>query len=371
MRNIGIYVHIPFCKQKCSYCDFCSFCAEQEIIEKYFPVLKKEIEFKGNKSDFKVSSVYFGGGTPSSVDENFIVETLCAIKENFILEKDIEITIESNPCSTTRKKLEAYLSAGFNRISFGVQSFNDEILKTIGRLHTCVEAEKAINLAKEVGFKNISADLMIGLPYQTETGLENDIKRLHKLGVNHISSYILQLEEGTMLYTKVQEGKIKVTTDEEAAALYEYTVKVLDRLSYQQYEVSNFAKNKTYSRHNLNYWRRGEYLGFGLSAHSFMEGKRYANASEFKDYKEGKIGSSETLSSKEELEEFIMLGLRYFEGIDLEKINKIDKNVKAKLLASDYLKKGVLKLENNHLMLDPKYYAINNEIIVNLIDFGY
>ena len=366
MKNIGIYVHIPFCKQKCAYCDFCSFCANDKIVERYFNFLNSEIKRRA-LADAKVQSIYFGGGTPSSIDERYIVSILDTIKDSFYVDANAEITIECNPCSTSENKLVAYRNAGFNRVSFGVQSFNDEILKMIGRLHNSREAEKAINCAKIVGFRNISCDLMIGLPKQTKEDLIFAIDKLNDLGVKHISSYMLQLEEGTILYDKVQKGELKVLNEDEQVELYESVIDQLNKLGFKQYEVSNFAKESLYSRHNINYWRRGEYLGFGLSAHSFIDETRFANSNNMKEYENGKFALIESLSKEEIAEEIVMLGLRYFEGVDLEALRKINGKIATKIKESDYVNAGIIKIKKGKAILDPKYYEINNEIIVNLI----
>ncbi len=365
MREIGIYVHIPFCKQKCLYCDFCSFCAGKQMQEEYFQLLEKEIEKKSG--DFHVKSIYFGGGTPSSVDERHIVSVLNKIKSKFKIIEDAEITIECNPCSVDLKKLEAYKRAGFNRISFGVQSFDDKVLKSVGRLHTAEQADEAVKLAQKVGFENISCDLMIGLPYQTKDMLLSDVNKLEELGVDHISSYMLQLEEGTPICDLVANGNLKVASEEEQVDLYEKVVKRLKLLGYEQYEVSNFAKNGKYSKHNLNYWQRGEYLGFGLSAHSFLNEKRFANPTTFDEYENDEIAMIESLSKEDIVTELIMLGLRYFDGIDLEKLSVIDSEKVEEIKQSDLVKKGIIKIENERAILDPKFYAVNNEIMLEFI----
>lgn len=366
MRNLGIYVHIPFCKQKCAYCDFCSFCVGEEEQKQYFDLLKKEIEKKQNK-EFEISSIYFGGGTPSFVEETFTLQTIEKIRECFSVKSDAEITIECNPCSTTKEKLVSYKNVGFNRISFGVQSFQDDTLKQIGRLHNGEQAERAITLAKEVGFENISADLMLGLPEQTQETIKMDIQKLVGLGVNHISTYMLMLEEGTPLFERVKNGEVKVASEDKQVAFYEFVVEKLGQNGFEQYEVSNFAKDKKYSKHNLGYWRRKEYLGFGLAAHSFLGGVRFANSDNFEKYANGELGQTEHLSKEEIFEEIVMLGLRYFEGVDIQKLQKIDKQKTQKILKSDLFDKGILSIINEKIVLNSKFYAINNEIIVNLI----
>ncbi len=366
MRKLGIYVHIPFCKQKCAYCDFCSFCADNQMVEQYFSSLRKEIEKKANK-DFLISTIYFGGGTPSFVDEKHIVRTIETIKNNFSVCEDAEITIECNPCSVTKEKLVAYKNAGANRISFGVQSFDDEVLSIIGRLHKSSQAEDAILLAKEIGYENISADLMIGLPKQTRQMMEKDICKLVGLGVNHISTYMLMLEEETPLFERIEKREIEVPSEDEQVEFYDFVVEQLSSYGFEQYEVSNFAKGKTYSKHNMNYWRRGEYLGFGLSAHSFLSEVRFANSNTFEGYENGEIPFVEKLSKEEIFEEFVMLGLRYFEGVDIKKLQEIDKRKTDKILDCDYFEKGILSIINGKIVLNAKFYAINNEIIANLI----
>lgn len=367
MKKLGIYVHIPFCKQKCFYCDFCSFCASGKMEERYFNLLQKEILKRKGEACKEISSIYFGGGTPSCVDEKYIISTLETIKREYVVSHDAEITIECNPCTVHLEKLKAYKEAGFNRISFGIQSFDDKVLKTIGRLHSSLQGENAIKKAKEVGFDNISCDLIVGLPFQTEKMLLSDIERLEKLGVNHISSYMLQLEENTILFDKVQAGDLSVADDDEQVYLYEKAVEKLSQLGFEQYEVSNFAKNKTYSKHNLNYWRRGEYLGFGLSAHSFLNDVRFANSCDFQGYEKGELSQKERLSNDEIVTELIMLGLRCFEGVNLSKLEEIDKAKAEKMKNSYLIKKGVLNLENNVIKINPKFYSINNEIMLEFI----
>lgn len=367
MKKLSIYVHIPFCEQKCLYCDFCSFSNAKNLQGRYFSALRQEI-LSNKKADYEVQSIYIGGGTPSSVDEKFIQGLLKDIKNNYSVDKDAEITIECNPSSTTKNKLEVYKQAGVNRISFGVQSFSDQVLKGIGRLHNGKQAEIAVNFAQEVGFKNISIDLMIGVPFQTKEILLQDIKKAVSLGVQHISAYMLQLEYGTPLQKLVEKKQVKIANEDEQAALYDALVRELSSKKYFQYEVSNFAKDGHYSKHNLNYWRRGEYLGFGLSAHSFLDNVRYANADKFDEYFNGRIDSREKLGQKEILEEIIMLGLRCFEGVDLPTWKKFSGSKFPEKKIEDLVNKGILVQKDNKIFLEPKYYSVNNEIICSLFD---
>ena len=368
MKDLSVYIHIPFCKQKCKYCDFCSFCADENMQKEYFSHLKNEIQNKSIEfNDYVVKTIYFGGGTPSSVDERFILSALDTIRKSFKVSENCETTIECNPCSTNEKKLKAYLNAGCNRISFGVQSFDDKVLSAIGRLHTGKEAEYAIIMAKKVGFKNISCDLIIGLPFQTEETLLSDIRKLNDLKVVHISTYMLQLEEGTPLFEEVKNGIIKVADEEKQVKLYEKAVKLMSECGFEQYEVSNFAKNKCFSQHNLAYWRRKEYLGFGLSAHSFVCEKRFANSKNIKEYFQGKNIFEEILTKNEMLTETIMLGLRCSEGFSLEKVKSYGKDLTKDKNFNDLAKNGYIFVDGDRVKLNPKFYAINNEIILKLI----
>lgn len=276
MKEIGIYVHIPFCKQKCKYCDFVSFANKFEIQEKYINTVLKEVE-NCEKKDFKVNTIYFGGGTPSLLESNLIIKVLNKIKEKFEVKENAEITIEVNPGTVNKKKLEQYKNNGFNRISIGLQSANNDILKTIGRIHTFEEFEECFEFAKEVGFKNINVDLMLALPTQKMEDLKDSLNKVISLKPNHISLYSLILEEGTILEKEVIEGLYVLPDDDVERKMYNLTKKILEKSGYVHYEISNFAKKGFESQHNLNCWNQEEYLGFGLAAHSYFDKKRFSN----------------------------------------------------------------------------------------------
>ena len=368
MKDLAIYVHIPFCKQKCHYCDFCSFSCSENIQKQYFKLLEKEILLKSKSfQDREILSVYFGGGTPSFVEVKYIVSILELIKSEFKIKKDAEITIECNPCSTTLEKLQIYRKAGFNRISFGVQSFSDKTLKALGRLHTSKQARNVVKQAQKTGFDNISCDLMIGVPFQTEKSLIKDAKTLVKLGINHISSYMLQVEEGTPLEKMISTGDMQVADEEVSANMYQKLISFLDKNGFYQYEVSNFAKNKTFSQHNLNYWKRGEYLGLGLSASSFIGQTRFSNSTIMAKYRNQEIENYEKLSREEILEEVIMLGLRCFEGFSISEVKNYGFDVLNNLAVKELVKKGILKINGDKITCNPKFYSVNNEIISNII----
>ena len=283
MKNLGIYVHIPFCVKKCSYCDFVSFANKNDYIEEYVNALKKEI--KDNKrNDYEIDTIYIGGGTPSFIDAKYISEIFKVIKENFNVNSNAEITIEVNPGTVNEEKLQIYKEAGINRISIGLQSTKNEILEKIGRIHNYEQFIETYNIARKVGFTNINVDLMLALPNQTITDLQESLDSVIKLEPEHISVYSLILEEGTLMEKWVKEGNAKLPEDEIERKMYWMVKEKLEENGYNHYEISNFAKKGFESKHNLNCWNQSEYLGFGVSAHSYVNGRRYCNISNIEKY---------------------------------------------------------------------------------------
>ena len=364
-KQFSVYIHIPFCEQKCLYCDFASFVCGEDIKEMYFKALVNEIE--KCKFEGKVKTIYFGGGTPSSIDEKYIKMVLDAIKKKFEIAKYAEVSIECNPNSTTLEKLMFYKKIGINRISFGVQSLQNKTLKQIGRLHNKKQALEAIKLAKVAGFKNISADLMIGLPGQTRGILLKDANELISQGINHISTYMLQLEERTPLASMVKNGELKVPNDDKSVELYENLTKFLSEDGFERYEISNFAKDKSYSKHNLAYWQRKEYLGFGLSAHSFVDGKRFANSKKMQDYLNHKNIMTEKLSKEDEITEIIMLGLRCKFGFKISDLKTMGYDITKNKPYAEFLQKNILIKLGNSIRLNEKYYGVSNSVICELL----
>lgn len=322
----GIYIHIPFCKQKCFYCDFVSFCDKDEYIERYWQAIKKEIEFKNKLVDSKISTIYYGGGTPSYIDANIIVDILKTIKENYTLTDDCEITIEVNPGTITKEKLELYFNAGINRISIGLQTANDELLKKIGRIHSYDEFIETYQLARQVGFKNINVDLMFGLPGQTVQDLKLSLENIIKLSPEHISVYSLILEEGTKLYDLVKEKKVDLPYEDTERNMYWYIKNTLELNGYNHYEISNFSKIGYESKHNINCWKQMEYIGFGTAAHSYLDSKRFSNIESVKiyienieNYKMEKNSIIHEEQNEEEIKkEFMLLGLRKIQGVNIQ-----------------------------------------------------
>lgn len=360
-KEIGLYIHIPFCERKCIYCDFASFVCENR--QAYFDKLIKDIK---QVNPATVKSIYLGGGTPSLVEVEYIEEIVTEIKKKFNIIEECEMTIECNPNSADFEKLKKYRELGFNRLSIGVQSLHDDMLRKIGRVHNSSQAIECVENAKKAGFFNISADLMLGLPDQKIEDLIQDAKRLVHLGITHISAYTLQVEEGTKLYEMVKDG-LKLPPEDETAEMYNELAKYLEKFGFERYEISNFAKKGFESKHNINYWLRGEYVGFGLSAHSFMNGVRYFNSSLMSEYILGQGGQSEVLSKEDEVTEIIMLGLRCKFGFSLLELEKLGINLKKREKFKQLLDKKILILRDHQVTLNPDFYEVSNEVICELI----
>ena len=291
-KELGIYIHIPFCKHKCDYCDFVSFSSKQKFIENYIETVKKEINnYFRNKTileTYTVTTIYFGGGTPSYIDSKYICEIMEVLennlKHNKVKFEDMEITIEVNPGTVNKEKLEKYRKAKINRLSIGLQSTNNEILKQIGRIHTYEQFLETYKIAKEVGFENINVDLMIGLPNQTIEDIKRSLKKVIELNPTHISVYSLIIEEGTIIAQKIENHQLQEMDEELERNMYWYVKNTLELNGYIHYEISNFAREGKESKHNLNCWRQKEYIGIGLAAHSYLNYVRYTNTSEMEQY---------------------------------------------------------------------------------------
>lgn len=321
MRDLGIYMHIPFCKRKCAYCDFISFSDKTELIEKYVLALEKEIDKCNiNKDNYKIKTIYFGGGTPSFIESKYIVEILENAKRKFNISKTAEITIEINPGTITEEKLKDYYEAGINRISFGLQSTNSELLELVGRIHSYSSFIEGYKLARKVGFKNINVDLMIGLPVQTVKDVQIDLERIIELNPEHISVYSLIVEEGTRIEEKIKNKELYLPPEELERKMYWEVKKQLEKAGYVHYEISNFAKPGYESKHNLSCWNQEEYLGFGIAAHSYFNGERYSNTEDFDKYFEHPEDSKiihEKQTQEDKQREFMLLGLRKIEGVKI------------------------------------------------------
>lgn len=358
-RELGIYIHIPFCKRKCYYCDFTSFAGCDELHERYINCIKSELEFKLKKlnNSYVITTIYIGGGTPSFIDSKYIKEIVQKIKNNNLrVENEIEVTIEANPGTVTKEKLIDYKESGINRLSIGLQSTKNKLLKKIGRIHTYEQFVETYNLAREVGFDSINVDLMLGLPNQTIQDLKESINNILKLEPEHISVYSLILEEDTILYEKVNEGKIVLPDEELERQMYWYVKNTLELNGYKHYEISNFAKEGYESKHNINCWKQKEYLGLGVAASSYLDGERSSNVNVLNEYiknieaeKYEKNQIIEEVQTVEEMQkEFMMLGLRMIDGVSIQEFklkfgenpiyefrNKLDELTKDKLIIVD------------------------------------
>lgn len=321
MKNneIEIYVHIPFCVRKCGYCDFVSFSCSKNVQKAYFEALWRQIELKSETmGDVPVVSVFFGGGTPSCVDEELIVSTLNLISDKFTLLSDAEISIEMNPNSADFKKLSAYRKAGFNRVSIGLQSTDNEELRRLSRLHTYEEFLETFEAARRAGFDNINVDIMSALPGQTLESFQNTLYKVSALEPEHISAYSLIIEENTPFYEKYSDGKGLPDEDTEREMYYE-TERILSNKGYHRYEISNYSKPGFRCRHNIGYWRRTPYLGFGISAASLIDNVRYLVHSDLEAFIGGDFSETEEILSREdEIAEYMFLGLRMTEGVSVK-----------------------------------------------------
>ena len=367
------YIHIPFCKSKCKYCAFISY-PKLELFDDYFSALLKDI--KAHYNNEKLNTLYIGGGTPSV----FPVEYLGKIISLFNKSTDCEVTVELNPDDVSYEYLNNLKSYGVNRLSMGAQSFNDEILKLIGRRHNSKTIGKAINIAKQVGFNNISIDLIYGLPYQDIKTLHNDIDKFLDLDISHLSTYGLKIEEESCwgkIYSfennclKICDNKSIVLPDSDMQAdMYELINNRLEEKDFYRYEVSNFAKKGFESKHNLNYWNNSEYYGFGIAAHGYIDGIRYAKTSNFDEYfaQPSLYKESKKITSKEKLEEEIFLGFRKASGIDIVKINEkygIDFNKKYASILEKY--KDFIIPTNKGYTLNLQGVLVSNVILSEFI----
>ena len=324
-KELGIYVHIPFCKQKCIYCDFFSEANKHEWVPRYVKSLITEIKQKNKEEEFKclsvVKTIYIGGGTPS-----YITEILNAIYETYNVDENAEITVEVNPGTVDFEKLEEYKKAGVNRLSIGLQSTHNHLLQEIGRIHNYYDFVDAYHLAREVGFNNINVDLMIGLPDQRLIEVEQSLDEIISLEPEHISVYSLIVEGGTLLEKKLNENEIKLPSEDEERKMYWKVKETLENSGYIHYEISNFAKRGYESRHNMDCWSQKEYIGFGAGAHSYIDLSRISNITSIEKYiqniEERKSRENLIFNEKQTIEqkqnEYMLLGLRKLEGISVQ-----------------------------------------------------
>ena len=334
-KSLGLYIHIPFCVRKCSYCDFLSFGSVTEADQKsYFRSLIREIQWNGKHygNEYYVDTIFIGGGTPSLVKESLIAEMLAAVWDSFAIDGNAEISMEANPGTLDEEKLKTYRAAGVNRLSIGVQSFDEGLLQYLGRVHTKEDVLKSYALARACGFQNINLDLMFSIPGQTTDVWRDTLNQALDLSLEHISFYGLQIEEGTPFHIMRKERRLVEIEDELDRTMYHGALKILKERGYLHYEISNAAAEGYQCRHNLKYWSMEDYLGLGLGAHSFLSGVRFSNETDLGTYI--KVGNQTELESEpsssnpfavwrhensgeDSMAEFIFTGMRKTEGIDL------------------------------------------------------
>ncbi len=368
MKELGIYIHIPFCKRKCNYCDFISFQDKDNCISKYVECLKEEINKTIKLSNYKeyiVKTIYIGGGTPSYIDSKFIVEIVNEIKEKFNVDKNAEITIEINPGAVNEQKLYDYYNVGINRLSIGLQSDNDELLKTIGRIHNFNEFLDIYKIARKIGYKNINIDLMLALPNQTVEMLENTVNNVIRLNPEHISLYSLIVEEGTKLEKQLENKELTLPNEETERVMYHLTRKILYENKYIQYEISNFSKKGYESKHNLDCWSQKEYIGFGLASHSYINMERFSNTTNINEYitniQNNKIEKNYITHEKQNLEsqmkEYMILGLRKIDGVNITEFKqKFNQNpiYLFRIELNNLVNKDLIEIQENNIKLTNK-----------------
>lgn len=391
-KSLGLYIHVPYCIRKCNYCDFLSFGGYQiDDYQEYFQSLFHEIRLNasGYSNKYYVDSIFIGGGTPSITESSLMRQLMKTVYDCFEVVRDSEITIESNPKTLDAEKLEAYLESGINRISIGAQSFNDELLNNLGRTHNTEDFLANYTLARESGFRNINLDLMFGIPGQTMPIWIGTLERAISLAPEHISFYSLQIEEGTIFESMYRDGSLNQAEEELDRDMYHSGVKLLKDNGYRHYEISNAAREGYQCRHNLKYWSMADYLGFGLGAHSFLEGVRFSNVTDLKEYmnigrnlvsEDHRQISEQEVSpyiswqhrntKKESISEYLFTGLRKMQGIELSDFEQRFGN-RLEGLYGDVLKKhltaGLIEEEDSYLRFTEKGIDISNRVLADFI----
>ena len=373
MKEISLYIHIPFCKQRCFYCDFPTFAGKERFREEYIEALVKEIEEKC--SNYLIKTIFIGGGTPSYLEERELKKLLITVSK-LNLSENLEYSIECNPGTINEEKLKIMKNYGVNRISFGLQSCDDELLKKIGRIHTFEEFLDNYHLERKIGFNNINIDLMYGLPNLSIENWKNTLEKICDLKPEHISAYSLIIEEGTAFYSLYEKDKLKLPNEEEERIMDKLTKEILNFNGYHQYEISNFALEGKECEHNKVYWSLDEYIGVGSSSSSYINGYRIVNITSINDYIK-KINNNESViaekyknSIEDEMEEFIFMGLRMVSGISLLKFKRrfgVDIYSIYNKVIEKNIKDGLLVVEENKMFLTAKGMELSNSVMSDFI----
>ena len=376
MDKISLYIHIPFCAQKCLYCDFPSFARKDHLRKAYIEALNKEIiSLREKHNNLEINTIFIGGGTPSVLESN---ELECLLKEiaKLNMAKDIEYSMECNPGNLTEEKLEVMKNYGVNRISIGLQAKQDNLLKGLGRIHNYKTFKENFLLAKKVGFNNINVDLMFGLPNQSLNEWEETLREIISLEPAHISAYSLIIEEGTAFYNLYENDKLKLPTEEEERKMYHLAKKILEENGFNQYEISNYAKEGKECRHNLAYWNMDNWIGVGSAAASYINGKRIKNISSVEEYINSINEKGEAVeeiinnSKNDNMEEFMFMGLRKINGIDENEFKKrfsMNINDVYGEILNKYIDEGLLIRDSGRIFLSEKGIEISNIIMADFL----
>jgi oxygen-independent coproporphyrinogen III oxidase len=374
---ISLYIHIPFCKAKCHYCDFNSYPGIEELIPSYFATMEKEIFYYSKLlENYSVKTVFIGGGTPSLVDPSYIYNIINLCRRCFDIVENAETSIESNPGTLTFEKLLSYRSMGINRLSIGLQAWQDNILEKLGRIHTACDFEENMLQARKAGFDNINVDLIFGIPDQQLIDWLVTLSNMIRLDVPHLSCYSLKIEEETVLHNRMKSGLLKPVEDEVDREMYHELVEILKKANCNRYEISNFSKPGYECKHNLNYWQTGRYIGLGAGAHSYFKRTRYNNTNSVSKYINSNAGPEILLENKQEIDnneeivEYIILGLRLAEGIHKDEFAKKFKKDIYSLYRSEICKllgNQLLEEENGRLRLSPLGFDLANQVFVEFL----
>ena len=376
-KDLGLYIHIPFCIKKCAYCDFLSWSGDKDQKEEYVRDLEQEIRsYKTFAADYQVSTVYFGGGTPSILETGQIERIMGALRQTFRIEKKAEITLEMNPGTARKEKLKAYRQLGINRLSIGIQSVKNENLKLLGRIHTYEDFLESYHMAREAGFDNISGDLISSLPGQTLEEWKEELKILIRTPLEHLSVYQLIIEEGTEFYERYGEHEELLPDEETSREIYLWTGEYLENQGFRQYEISNYARAGKESRHNLRYWERKDYLGLGLGAASMIRNMRMSNTRDWEKYRTGcrdprKIREEvEFLEEPRQIEEFMFLGLRKTRGVSRKEFRRTfgkDLDLIYEKTLKKYLENGMLQESGDRIFLSEEGILLSNQIFADFL----
>ncbi len=367
---IGLYVHIPFCIRKCNYCDFCSYKLDDFTKrEEYIDALVKEISSYKEKN-ISVDTVFFGGGTPSLLSDDELRKIMNSIKEAFDISPEAEFTVEANPKTLTRDKLSLYTELGVNRISLGLQSIHENEQKILGRIHNFDDFLNSYKLVRDAGIKNVNVDLMYGIPEQTQESFEETLRTVISLSPEHISLYGLILEEGTPFFDN--RDKLSLPDEDAECDMYYLAARLLKEAGYLHYEISNYAKEGCESRHNLKYWRVKEYIGVGVSAYSYFDGKRYGNVGDVSEYisDTGKRVDVTICDLEAVKYDYVMLGLRLHEGISLSEYKSlfgIDFLEEHRKKIEAYICAGLIEIRGDRLSFTERGFYVSNTILTDLL----